>query len=203
LRELPRELRVLLVGQDQEGRDAETIREVARWYGVADRFSILGNQPYSAVAEMFCQARSSIVLSKREGSCVVVTESMFADTPVAVLRGAELGSRVFINDETGCFLNEATLARDLGDFLRRADNYKPRAWAELHISCHRSTQVLNGILKEHALALGQTWTQDIASLQWSPDPKLANDADRYRLATERKSIVERYGLEIGPIEAGR
>src|SRR5208337_4855289 len=38
LRHLPRQLRVLLIGQDQDGRTAETIRDEARCYGVADRF---------------------------------------------------------------------------------------------------------------------------------------------------------------------
>jgi len=43
------------------------------------------------------------VLSRREGSCVVVAESMFADTPVALLDNAVIGSRAFINDQTGRF----------------------------------------------------------------------------------------------------
>ena len=41
LRSLPTNLRVLLVGQDQEGRTADTIRELARGYGVADRLELV------------------------------------------------------------------------------------------------------------------------------------------------------------------
>jgi len=198
LRSMPRGMRILLVGQDQEGRSAETIRALASWYGVQDRITILSNQPYREVTKWFCQARASVVLSKREGSCVVVTESMFADTPVAILRDAELGSRVFINDETGRFLDEATLARDLTDFVLNADLYQSRAWAERNISCFRSTHTLNDALKQAALASGQTWTQDIAPLHWAPDPGLALPADRVRLAAERDEIIQRFGLEIGP-----
>jgi hypothetical protein len=198
LRSMPKELRILLVGQDQEGRSADTIREMARWYGVADRFTILSNQPYREIPRLFCQARASVILSKREGACVTVAESMFADVPVAILRGAEIGSRVFINDQTGRFLDDATLARDLMDLIRNADRYQPRAWAEANISCYRSSQILNEAIKTHSLSTGQAWTQDIAPLQWAPDPQQARPEDRVRLGDERKEILARFGLEIGP-----
>jgi glycosyltransferase involved in cell wall biosynthesis len=198
LRSMPRDLRVLLVGQDQDGRTADTIRELAGWYGVADRFTILSNQPHREVTKLFCQARCSVVLSKREGSCVVVAESLFADAPVALLQDAVIGSRVFLNEQTGRFLDERHLARDLTEFIQNADRYQPRGWAEQNISCWRSTQILNDILRQHALESGQRWTQDIAPLQWSPDPQLAQAEDRHRLSAERGTILERFGLEIGP-----
>lgn len=198
LRTLPRDLRVLLVGQDQDGRTADTIRELARSYGVADRFTILSNQPYAEVTKLFCQARASVVLSKREGSCVVVAESLVADAPVALLREAVIGSRVFLNDQTGCFLGERHVARDLAAFVHAAEHYTPRSWAEENISCWRSTKALNDILKEHALKRGETWTRDLAPLQWSPDPLLVRREDRVRMEAERRAIAERFGLEIGP-----
>jgi glycosyltransferase involved in cell wall biosynthesis len=198
LRSMPKDLRVLLVGQDQDGRSAATIQELASWYGVADRFAILSNQRYAEVTKLFCQARASVVLSKREGSCVVVAESLFADAPVALLRSAVMGSRVFLNEQTGRFLDEGNLARDLTEFVHNADRFQPRAWAEQNISCRHSTQVLNDILKQDALQQGQAWTQDIAPLQWSPDPLLARPEDRQRLAAERAEIAERFALEIGP-----
>jgi glycosyltransferase involved in cell wall biosynthesis len=198
LRTMPNDVRVVLVGQDQDGRSADTIRTLARCYGVEHRFTILSNQPYREVTKLFCQARSSVVLSKREGSCVVVAESLFADTPVGLLRGAVIGSGVFLNEQTGRFLDENELARALTDFVRNADRYQPRAWAEQNISCWRSTQILNELLKQHALERGQAWTQDLAPLQWSPDPLVARPEDRQRLAPERMEIAQRFGLEIGP-----
>ena len=198
LRSMTKNLRVLLVGQDQEGRNADTIRDLARWYGVADRFSILSNQPYREVTKLFCQARASVVLSRLEGSCVVVAESLFADAPVALLHGAEIGSRVFINEQTGRFLDGNNLARDLTDFVQNADRYQPRAWAEQNISCFRSSQILNDLLKQKALERGETWTVDIAPMQWSPDPRLVYEADQQRLAVERAEILARFGWEISP-----
>jgi glycosyltransferase involved in cell wall biosynthesis len=197
LRSMPKDLRVLLIGQDQDGRTAATIHDVARWYGVEDRFTLLSRQPYVEMAKHFCSARSSVVLSKREGSCVAIAESLFADAPAAMLADAGIGSRAFINEQTGRFLDERHLARDLTEFVRDADRYRPRAWADANISCYRSTQMLNELLKEKALALGQEWTQDILPMQWAPDPKLVRSEDRARLEGERADIISRYGLEIG------
>ncbi|HZZ77496.1 MAG TPA: glycosyltransferase [Gemmataceae bacterium] len=198
LRSLPMETRILLIGQNQDGRDADTIRETARWYGVADRFTLLSNQPYPEVTRAFCQTRASVVLSKREGSCVAIVESMFADAPAAMLRNAGIGSRAFINEQTGRFLDEASLARDLAEFVRDADRYSPRGWAEQNISCWRSSQILNDLLKAKALELGHDWTRDIAPMQWSPDPVLARSEDRPWAAAERADVLQRFGLEIGP-----
>ena len=198
LRSMPRSLRILLIGQNQDGRTADTIREEARWYGVGDRFTLLSNLPYREVAKYFCRARASVVLSKREGSCVAVAESLFADAPAAILRDAGIGSRAFINGETGRFLDENRLSADLGGFVENADRYQPRAWAERNISCFRSSQILNDLLKRKALESGQAWTLDIAPLQWAPNPMLARPEDLSRLAADRQDIARRFGLEIGP-----
>lgn len=197
MRHMPRDLRVVLVGHDQEGRTVDTTRDLARAYGVEDRLTILGETSFDGVTKLFAQARASVVLSKREGSCLAVPESLFADTPVALLENAVIGSSAFINLQTGCFLDETNLARDLTNFVRMADRFEPRAWAEQNISCLASTQVLNDLLKRHALAVGYSWTQDIAPLQRSPTPTLVRSEDRRRLASERAEITRRFGLEIG------
>lgn len=197
LRRMPRDIRVLLIGQEQEGRTADTIHQEAKWYGVRDRYEIRSNQPFLKVVEAFGQARTSLVLSRREGSCVVVAESLFADTPVAILHGARLGSRVFINERTGQFLHERFLAHQLTEFVREAERFEPYAWAMENISCFKSTQALNNILKEHASREGQAWTQDIYPLQWCPDPMLVHGEDRRRMEEERRLFQERYGLEVG------
>jgi glycosyltransferase involved in cell wall biosynthesis len=197
IRKMPGGLRILLVGQDQDARTGDNIRDQARWYGVHDRVTVLSNQTYAQVAQALCRARVSVILSRREGSCVVIAESMFADTPAAVLDNAVLGSRAFINEQTGRFLNEEALAEQLTDFVANADRYTPRRWALEHISCFKSSERLNEILKKHALATGQTWTRDLAPLTWCPDPCLVNREDAARLADATREFETRYGLEIG------
>jgi glycosyltransferase involved in cell wall biosynthesis len=197
LREMSGDVRVLLIGQDQDARTRATIEDEARWYGVGGRFTLLANQGYRQVADAFCRSRASVILSRREGSCVVVAESMFADAPVAILEDAELGSRAFINEQTGVFLKERDVGRQLADFVERADRFTPRQWARDHISCWKSSQKLNEVLKAHALARGDAWTLDLAPLQWCPDPQLARPEDEARLAAERHELRARFGLIMG------
>jgi glycosyltransferase involved in cell wall biosynthesis len=197
LREMPADVRVLLIGQDQDARTRATIEDEARWYGVSGRFALLANQGYREVAKAFCRSRASVILSRREGSCVVVAESMFADAPVAILQGAELGSRAFINEETGIFLEEGSVGRQLADFVHSADRFTPRRWALEHISCWKSSARLNEIVKAQALARGDEWTLDLAPLQWCPDPQPARVEDRARLEAERHELHARFGLTIG------
>ena len=197
LRSMPRDLRVLLIGQDQDGRTAKSIEQEARWYGVEDRFLIRVSQPYAQVIQAFSDSRSSVILSRREGLCVVVAESMFADAPVAILQSAELGSRAFINERTGIFLNEQGLAEQLTRFVGEADGFAPKAWAEENISCFKSSARLSRILQQHAEACGQFWTRDLAPLQWCPFPQLVHAADEAMMQTERQAIAQQFGLIIG------
>lgn len=199
LAHLPRSWRVHLIGQAQDGRTAETARALADLYGVADRFTVQSDAKHpEVVAAAFARSRISVILSRREGSCVVVAESLFADTPVAVLHDAELGSRSFINERTGLLLRDGNLAGQLRDLHDRSVTYSPRAWAEANISCHRSTAILNAELRRLALARGEPWTRDIALMCWRPDPRLVHAADRQAIEPARQALRARWGLEVGP-----
>jgi glycosyltransferase involved in cell wall biosynthesis len=201
LRKLPARFKVHLIGQDQDGRTAQTLREEAGLYGVADRFTIQSNVPhYADVAAALCRARASVILSQREGSCVVVAESMFANTPVGLLQNAEIGSRAFINPATGRFLQHRNLAGQLAELIERAGEFTPRAWAEQNIDCFRSSRSLNDLLKQSAAKEGQEWTEDIAPLCWRPDPELVRREDVARLQPEREEVKKRFGVEVGPWE---
>ena len=198
LRKMPPQIKVLLVGQDQDARTAATIREEARCYGVDGRLTIRSNAPYGDVLDALCRSRVSVILSRREGSCVAVAESLFADTPAALLEDAAVGSRAFINPATGRFLSGHGLAAQLEEFIAEADRYAPRRWAEEHISCFRSTRVLNAALREHARAAGGEWSRDIWDLCWRPDPRLVHLADEKEMLPEREAFRERFGLDLGP-----
>lgn len=200
LRRMPASLRVVLIGQDQDGRTQETMRREAGYYGVAQRFEMWSNASHDQVREAFCRAKVSILLSLREGSAVVVPESLFADTPAGLLHNADNGSRSFINEHTGRLLYEHDLAGQLTEFLANAGRYTPRAWAEANISCFKSTERLNAILKADALAAGQEWTRDILPLCWQPDPRLVYPADWQALAGERAEFRARYGVDLGPAQ---
>jgi glycosyltransferase involved in cell wall biosynthesis len=197
LRNLPHDYRILLVGQNERGRTKETVLSEAAAFGVRDRFEIRQDVPYQELQELMARARTSLVLSRREGSCVVVVESMFANTPVAVYEDAEMGSRVFINDRTGRLLKHNNLAAQLRDFVESSAQYEPRKWVmENGVDCVASSRILNQVLKEHALSSGDEWTEDIATLRWRPDPQYYDTQDAERLRPSYAEIESRCGIGI-------
>ena len=200
LRDMPTNLRVVLMGQCQGNRTGASLLAEAKTFGVSGRFELLENQSDEKVFQTLARSKISLILSRREGSCVAVVESIFANTPVGMLIDAEVGSRQFINDQTGRLFEHGNLAAQLLEFIANADRYQPRKWAlDNRISCRDSSGVLNNILKEHALASGQEWTQDIAQMQWRPNPQLLHEADRERLRVVRDDIINRFGMEIGDL----
>ncbi|HVW10581.1 MAG TPA: glycosyltransferase [Bryobacteraceae bacterium] len=198
LRDMPRSTRVLLVGRPLANRGADVLRREAAAWGVQDRFELMENASEKQVNAALAGAKVSVILSRQEGSCVVVVESMFADTPVGLLSDAHIGSRAFIAPQTGRFLEHEDLGRQLQDFIEHAGEYSPRRWAiENGISCFGSTQMLNEFLKKQALTAGQAWTRDIVPHHWRPNPELVSPADRARFQPEYDDFFERFGIHLG------
>ncbi|MGC8744911.1 MAG: glycosyltransferase [Verrucomicrobiia bacterium] len=198
LREMPQNLRILLIGQRNGNRTRDVLLNEARLYGVENRFELLEGPADTAVFDALARSKASVILSLREGSCVAVTESLFADTPVALFKDAEVGSRIFINDNTGIFLEHSEVGRQLTDFINSAGNFTPRQWAmENKIHCFESSSILNRVIRDHCKKIGEEWSQDIATFHWRPYPAPVFENDRKRLQQERRRIKEKFGLIIG------
>lgn len=144
LRRLRRpEIRCVLIGQPEQGRGVAELRREAEAFGVAGQITFLDRLPVDEVWGWLARARASLVCSRREGSCVVVAESLMADTPVGLLAGADIGSRRFIGPETGRFLEEGPrFASQLAAFLEEHASFRPRDWAIRHIAKDLSRKVL-------------------------------------------------------------
>jgi glycosyltransferase involved in cell wall biosynthesis len=198
LRTMPETFKILLIGQANGDRTPEVLRAEAAKFGVENRFELKVNPTDAFVCDALSRARTSLILSRREGSCVAVVESMFANTPVGMMRDAVVGSKIYINEATGRLLEPEDLGAQLTDFIQRAASYRPRDWViQNRIDCRGSTEILNARLKEHALAGGQKWTQDLAVHHWRPDPLLLDPADRLRMQPCHDEFKNRYGLRIG------
>lgn len=197
LRRMPSSVRALLIGQENGNRNAKAILNEAESYGVKHKIELLVNASDQAVVDALERARISVIFSRREGSCVAVVESMFANTPVGIFEDAEIGSRVYINEATGRFLRYNDLSTQLMDFISTAHKYSPRAFAQKNLSCFHSTTVLNERLKSHALSNGQEWTRDIAVHHWRPDPQLLYSEDRIAMQSSYDDIKNRFGVAFG------
>jgi glycosyltransferase involved in cell wall biosynthesis len=197
LQDLPREYRVVLNGQRERGRTKETLLAEAKAFGVRDRFEIRENVSDMELHDNFVRAKTSLILSRREGSCVAVIESMFANTPVGLYEDAEVGSRAFINEHTGCLLRHENLGAQLKQFVEGSSRFSPRKWVmDNGVDCVSSSRTLNQALKRQALDSGCEWTEDIATLCWRPDPVYYDTADYHRLLPSYQDIQQRCGVSI-------
>ena len=196
LRKMRADLRVVLIGQNADGRSADDVFAEAKAFGVGSRIEIIRDAPIELVTDYQCRSKASVLLSHREGSCVAVAESLFADTPVAMLHDAHVGSRAYINGETGVLLRRESLDVQLEKLLEERARYAPRAWALGHVTCFESSGKLNSILRAYSEKHGLPWSRDIKPLCWRPDPTYADPEDRGAMAHAYEELRERHGVTI-------
>lgn len=198
LRDVPRHFRVVLNGQSEPGRSRETLLQEAASYGVQDQFELQENVSDEQLHYNLTHAKTSVILSMREGSCVAVVESIMANTPIGLLQDAEMGSKAFITSRSGRLLQHEHLGQQLTDFVAASHTFEPRAWAEAEgIGCLESSAKLNAALREYAHEQGQRWTQNIVPMRWRPNPQYYDPKDAERMI-EAHADITRYGLTIDP-----
>jgi len=171
LRRLPRSLQVALIGVPWNNGSAEGIREIARYYGVEDRLTFFEGIPYQEVMRVTSQSRVAALLSRKEGSNRSLSEALFCDVPAILIDEHVGGIRKNVNAATGLIVPEADLARGITQLLAQAPNLQPRAWALNNVSCIRTTERLNTVLKDIALRAGEEWTTDIVVHSNSPEAR--------------------------------
>jgi glycosyltransferase involved in cell wall biosynthesis len=197
LREMPRTVKVVCIGQHNDQRTREVLLAEAAAYGVADRFELKENAPDTVVFDCMARAKVNLILSKREGSCIALVEAMFANTPSGMLQDAEVGSRVFINEHTGRFLSDDNLGAQLMDFIADAGKFAPRQWMlEQKHDCHGSSAVMNEVIKRTMLARGQDWTTDLCPLHWRPVPQFLRPEDRGPMQATYEDIRNHIGIQM-------
>lgn len=198
LRRLPRRFRVLLLGVPLGPHTEEKFRAEARAFGVQDRFDLHVRPSRAEVMAGLARSRVSLVFSRQEGSCIAVAEALFAGTPVGLFKNARIGSRAFINDQTGMLLERRGLAAQLQRFVESAGSYRPREWAVANISCHNARVVLNGFLRQAAERDGDLWTRDVLPVAKDLVPSYVSAADEAAMLPWYEDFARRYGLLLGP-----
>jgi glycosyltransferase involved in cell wall biosynthesis len=177
LRKLPKDLRVVLVGQKEGGRDAGFIRSLAAEIGVPQTLEIHQSLQIEEVAALQSQTKVSVIFSRREGCCVAAVESLFAGCALGMRADAHVGPLDYINERTGLRLRPGHLAEDLQKLLEISPTLDPAGWARENISCFITHEKLNRQLADSARARGLPWTQDLAIPHWRPYPRYVHPED--------------------------
>jgi glycosyltransferase involved in cell wall biosynthesis len=192
LRLMPKDLRVVLIGQ-KEGRNTRTsLLKLARNIGVPQTLDVRESLPIEEVTRLQCDSKVSLVLSRREGGCVAMVESLFAGCAIAMREGASIGSAAHINERTGAFLRPGHIAADLMDLLKQGAVLDPAGWANENVSCQRTLMAVEEALHLHEQAAGRPWTQGLAQVHWRPHPVLSHPAERAALTPCYDELHQRF-----------
>ncbi|MBN8418617.1 MAG: hypothetical protein J0L73_06870 [Verrucomicrobia bacterium] len=192
LSKMPPKLKVVLIGQREPGRSRDDIHRLATTFGVTQQLVILESLPIAEVARHQCDAKVSVIMSRREGCCVAAVESLFAGCALAMREDAHVGPLAYINDQTGRRLRPNHLHEDLSALLEQSSNLRPHHWAAAHLSCELSRAKLNSLLKAEAEKTCRPWTCDIAQPQWHPHPTFATENEREALRPAYTQLRQRF-----------
>ena len=198
LRQMPRDLRITMIGQEEAGHTLAMLRDQAALFGLKQDIQFLENLSIDEVTRHQCDSKISLILSRREGCCVAAVESLFADSPLGMMRDAHVGPRAYINDQTGVLLTSDRMDRQLQKFLDAAPGLHPRAWAAKNISCHQSIAKVNQMLRSWAEEHETPWTTDLKTPCWRPYPIFLNASDREQMRPVYNDLSERFPEVFGP-----
>lgn len=192
LRAMPPSLRIILIGQHEGSRTVETIKQLADQFGVKQELTILSSIPIDEVARQQCNAKVSIIMTRREGCCVAAVESLFAGCALAMRTDAHVGPRAYINEHTGLQLRPGHIAEDLMRLLRDAGKCASRKWAEQHVAGKISRVKVNELLANSTRERGLPWTHDIILPQWRPHPTFARTEDQEAMRPAYDELYRRF-----------
>lgn len=167
LKDMPRNLKVVLIGANNEGRTVTDVKEEAYSFGVKQDIQFLSNLPVDEVHKYQGRSKISAQLSRREGSCIAVTEALMSGTPVGMMSDAHVGSKRHINSETGVLLDSRNIGRQMNKFLDEFEQYNSRDWAEKSISYTQSITTVNTILKNYCQDSKIFWGDSLTPVYWN------------------------------------
>jgi len=162
LGDLPRNLKVCLAGVPIGNRTQKSLLREARAFGVDNRFQIFEGLNDEEIKQLLSRAKIFCALSHKEGSYIAVAESLMAGTPVGMYNDALIGTKTYINKETGILFDpKQSLAQQIIRFLETSEQLDPATWARDNISARVNSEWLNRMLMERALAGDNPWTRHI------------------------------------------
>lgn len=161
LQSLPANLKVVLIGRELGDRTAKVLLDEARSYGVEDRFTLIESPANEVVVDHLCRAKLVLGLSGREGSYVSLAEALFAGAAVGIYADAVVGTKNYINPQTGFLLQPGLpLANQIERCLQLQPTLSPREWALNNIDTRVNVQKLNTLLSAESETLGRPWSKE-------------------------------------------
>ena len=142
--------KVALVGYSL-GLRIPDLQRIAAHYHVDDQIEWHEGLSQAEVNGLLNRSKVNVIWSRKEGVNRAIVEGMFAGVPCVVRDGFNYGFKYpYINDATGRFAGEAELPDCLGWMIENYRRFNPRPWVMEHMSCQRSTVIVEETIRAHA-----------------------------------------------------
>jgi glycosyltransferase involved in cell wall biosynthesis len=190
--------RVVLAGVPMGKRSSDALREEAALFGVQDRIEIVEAATDTKLREILRDSRLLCAMTHKEGSCIAVAEALMAGVPVAMFAKAKIGSKSYVNEQTGFLLDaDEPLGPQLENALAVAPRLEPQAWARREIAAEVNSRKLDKLLKQWASSEGLDWTRGINPFycQHFEFRYFSDEAER-RIEHEYARLREAFGLTL-------
>lgn len=160
-----RRYRVVCAGRPWGGRNRATLEAEAAAFGVEQSVQFVENPSNEEVSSLLARARLFCAMSHKEGSFVAVAEALVAGTPVGMFEDAVIGTKSFINPQTGfLFSPRQALGPQLDAALERAAQMQPRTWACDNITASASRRIFNEGMRAWHERAGAPWTHGMSEV---------------------------------------
>jgi glycosyltransferase involved in cell wall biosynthesis len=143
-------LRVALVGYSL-GMSLADLQSLAAHFDVDDQIEWHEGLTQPEVNVLLNRSKVNVIWSRKEGVNRAIVEGMFAGVPCVVRAGFNYGHRYpYINEATGRFADESELPDCLAWMTDNYQRFDPRPWVMEHMSCQRSTAIVEDAVRGHA-----------------------------------------------------
>jgi len=198
LSDLPNTLRVTLAGIPWGGHTRGSLLEEAHLFGVDKQITIVEGASDQTIRDFLSRSKLFCGMSVKEGSYIAVAEALMAGTPVVMFRTAKIGTRAYINKETGFFLTkDRPLGPQLNEILQRCGSINPQAWAKRNISARANCKRLNTLLRHWSEDHGLGWSNGIEPFfSRHFEFEYMDPEAEERLYPEYRRVKDQFGLSI-------
>lgn len=198
LSQMDGEYRVVCAGRPWGGRDKSVVESEARAFGVGGKIEYMENPSNQEVSALLARSRLFCAMSHKEGAFVAVAESLVANTPVGMFEDATIGTKSYINNETGfLFSANIPLGPQIEAALVKCPQLRPREWACREITSRHSVRRFNELLQKQSVDSNHPWTRDVADIYCRNFSfSYSNPVDVAELRASHMEFKQRWNIEL-------
>jgi len=175
--------KALFLGRGRK-ENVEQFKSLVSRAGLEDRVTVMANILRQDVPSQLARCIMGVHLSLNENGCRSLYEYFRSDLPCVISSSMPGTDLDIFNAQTGLAVTDKELPEAISFVLTHRDQFAPRRWFLANSGSSRSSQKLNGFLKQLFKKLGYSWQADIVPLLSGGPNRYANPSDYERFREE-------------------